>query len=87
VDLLGGFGTAILITNYERYFELAAYLFRYTKKMSGVFSGVPSLREVFQRDGDLPAAFTSPTALVNQAGPSACGHSAVRFSARPVKPL
>src|SRR5438094_811036 len=47
VDLLGALGKTVLISNYARYFRLAAYLFRYTKKMSGLVMGVPTLREIF----------------------------------------
>ena len=46
-DLLGALGRTVLISNYTRYFRLAAHLFRYTKKMSGLVMGVPSLREIF----------------------------------------
>ena len=37
----------MLISNYGEYYRLAAYLFRYTKKMIGIVMGVPTLREIF----------------------------------------
>jgi len=48
VDLLGSLGKTVLISNYARYFRLASYLSRYTKKMIGIAMGIPSLREVFE---------------------------------------
>src|ERR1041385_8193730 len=48
VDLLGSLGKTVLISNYGEYYRLAAYLFRYTKKMIGVVMGVPTLREIFE---------------------------------------
>ncbi len=48
VDLLAALGKTVLISNYARYFRLASYLFRYTKKMIAIAMGVPSLREVFE---------------------------------------
>ena len=50
VDTLSGLGTAVLITNYLRFFRLAAYLFRYTKKNVGLVMGLRTLREVFQEE-------------------------------------
>src|SRR4051812_22231877 len=47
VDLLGSLGKTVLISNYGEYYRLAAYLFRYTKKMIGVVMGLPTLRELF----------------------------------------
>jgi len=47
VDLLGTLGKMVLISKYGEYHRLAAYLFRYTKKMIGIAMGVPSLRELF----------------------------------------
>ncbi len=47
VDLLSTMGKTVLISNYGEYHRLAAYLFRYTKKMIGIAMGVPSLREIF----------------------------------------
>ena len=48
VDLLGTLGNMVLISKYGEYHRLAAYLFRYTKKMIGIALGVPSLRELFE---------------------------------------
>ena len=48
VDLLAALGKTVLISNYARYFRLASYLFRYTKKMIAIAMGVPSLRELFE---------------------------------------
>jgi hypothetical protein len=48
VDILGALGKTVLISNYGEYYRLAAYLFRYTKKMIGIVMGVPSLRELFE---------------------------------------
>lgn len=48
VDLLGSLGKTVLISNYARYFRLASYLSRSTKKMIGIAMGVPSLRELFE---------------------------------------
>jgi hypothetical protein len=47
VDILGSLGKTVLISNYGEYYRLAAYLFRYTKKMIGIAMGVPTLREIF----------------------------------------
>lgn len=47
VDLLGGLGKTVLISNFGEYHRLAAYFFRYTKKMIGVVMGVPTLQEIF----------------------------------------
>ena len=48
VDLLGSLGKTVLISNYGEYYRLAAYLFRYTKKMIGVVMGIPTLHELFE---------------------------------------
>jgi hypothetical protein len=48
VDVLGTMGRTVLISNFGEYFRLAAYLFRYTKKMIGFVMGVPSLRDIFE---------------------------------------
>ena len=48
VDLLGTLGKTVLISNYGEFHRLAAYLFRYTKKMIGIVMGVPTLREIFE---------------------------------------
>ena len=50
VDTLSGLGTAVLITNYLRFFRLAAYLCRYTEKNVGLVMGLRTLREVFQEE-------------------------------------
>src|SRR5206468_5657819 len=47
VDLLGSLGKTVLISNYGEFHRLAAYLFRYTKKMIGIAMGVPTLKEIF----------------------------------------
>jgi len=46
-DLLGSLGKTVLISNHAEFYRLAAYLFRYTKKMIGVVMGIPTLRELF----------------------------------------
>jgi hypothetical protein len=48
VDLLGSMGKTVLISNYGEFYRLAAYLFRYTKKMIGIVMGVPTLKEIFE---------------------------------------
>lgn len=47
VDVLGTLGKTVLISNYGRYFQLADYLFRYSKKTIGIVLGVPTLKELF----------------------------------------
>lgn len=47
-DILAALGHTVLISNYGEYHRLAAYFFRYTKKMIGLVMGVPTLREIFQ---------------------------------------
>ena len=47
VDILGALGKTVLISDFFEYYRLAAYFFRYTKKMIGIAMGVPSLREIF----------------------------------------
>lgn len=47
VDILGALGKTVLISDFGEYFRLAAYFFRYTKKMIGIAMGVPSLQEIF----------------------------------------
>jgi hypothetical protein len=47
VDILGALGKTVLISDFGEYYRLAAYFFRYTKKMIGITMGVPSLREIF----------------------------------------
>jgi hypothetical protein len=46
-DLIGALGKTVLISNFGEYHRLAAYLFRYTKKLIGIVMGVPTLREIF----------------------------------------
>jgi len=48
VDLLGSLGKTVLISNYGRFYRLAAYLFRYTSQMIGLAMGVPTVREIFK---------------------------------------
>jgi hypothetical protein len=48
IDLLGSLNRNVLISNYGEFHRLAAYLFRYTKKMIGIVMGVPTLRELFE---------------------------------------
>jgi hypothetical protein len=47
VDILGALGKTVLISDFGEYYRLAAYFFRYTKKMIGITMGVPSLKELF----------------------------------------
>ena len=47
VDILSALGKTVLISDFGEYYRLAAYFFRYTKKMIGITMGVPSLRELF----------------------------------------
>jgi hypothetical protein len=37
----------VLISDFGEYHRLAAYFFRYTKKMIGITMGVPTLKEIF----------------------------------------
>jgi hypothetical protein len=46
-DILGALGKTVLISDFGEYHRLAAYFFRYTKKIIGVVMGVPTLREIF----------------------------------------
>jgi hypothetical protein len=46
-DILGALGKTVLISDFGEYHRLAAYFFRYTKKMIGVAIGVPTLKEIF----------------------------------------
>jgi hypothetical protein len=48
VDLLGALGKTVLISNFGRYYRLAAYFSRYTRKRVGIVLGVPSLLEIFE---------------------------------------
>jgi hypothetical protein len=45
-DLLGALGRNVLVSKYGEFYRLAAYLFRYTKKMIGIVMGIPTLREL-----------------------------------------
>jgi hypothetical protein len=47
VDILASLGKTVLISNFAEYHRLAAYFFRYTKKMIGLVMGVPTLKEIF----------------------------------------
>jgi hypothetical protein len=47
VDILSALGKMVLISNFGRYYRLAAYLARYTHKLTGIVLGVPSLQEIF----------------------------------------
>jgi hypothetical protein len=47
-DILAALGQTVLISNYGEYHRLAAYLFRYTRKLIGIVMGVPTLRELFE---------------------------------------
>jgi hypothetical protein len=47
VDILGTLGKTVLISDFGEYHRLAAYFFRYTKKMIGITMGVPTLKEIF----------------------------------------
>jgi len=47
VDILGALGKTVLISNYAEFHRLAAFLFRYTKKMIGLVMGVPTLQDIF----------------------------------------
>jgi hypothetical protein len=47
VDILSALGKTVLISNFAEYHRLAAYFFRYTKKMIGIAMGVPTLKEIF----------------------------------------
>jgi hypothetical protein len=46
-DILGALGKTVLISDFAEYYRLAAYFFRYTKKMIGLAVGVPTLKEIF----------------------------------------
>jgi hypothetical protein len=47
VDILAALGKTVLISDFAEYHRLAAYFFRYTKKMIGIVMGVPTLKEIF----------------------------------------
>ncbi len=46
-DILGALGKTVLISNYGLYYRLAAHLFSFTRKMIGIVTGVPTLKEIF----------------------------------------
>jgi hypothetical protein len=46
-ETLGALGLNVLVSNYARYFRLAAYLVQHNKKMIGIAMGVRRLRELF----------------------------------------
>jgi hypothetical protein len=48
VDMLSALGRTVLISNYGEFHRLASYLFRYTKKMIGIVTGVPTLKDIFE---------------------------------------
>ncbi len=62
-DTLGALGLNVLVSNYARYFRLAAYLLEHNKKMVGIAMGVRRLREMFDEsyyadlDGGILEAF------------------------------
>jgi hypothetical protein len=47
VDILRTLGKTVLISNFQQYYRLVAYLSRYTHKSVGIALGVPSLKEIF----------------------------------------
>jgi hypothetical protein len=47
VDILRTLGKTVLISNFQQYYRLVAYLSRYTHKRVGIALGVPSLKEIF----------------------------------------
>ena len=46
-DTLGALGLNVLVSNYARYFRLAAYLVRHTKQQVAIAMGLRRLREMF----------------------------------------
>lgn len=46
-DLISAVGKYTLISDYARYYRLATYLWRYTKREIGIVLGIPSLNEIF----------------------------------------
>ncbi|OGB94111.1 MAG: nicotinate-nucleotide adenylyltransferase, partial [candidate division NC10 bacterium RBG_16_65_8] len=46
-DTLGSLGLTVLVSNYARYFRLAAYLVRHTKQQVAIAMGLRRLREMF----------------------------------------
>jgi hypothetical protein len=62
-DTLGALGLTVLVSNYARYFRLAAYLVRHTKQLVAIAMGLRRLREMFDEayysdlDGGILEAF------------------------------
>lgn len=62
-DTLGALGLNVLVSNYARYFRLAAYLVRHTKHQVAIAMGLRRLREMFDEkyysdlDGGILEAF------------------------------
>ena len=48
VDLLGGIGLTVLISNYSEYYRLTSYFRRYTEEMIGMVMGINTLLEIFK---------------------------------------
>jgi hypothetical protein len=48
VEALSTMGYTVMISNYRRYFKLAAYLSTFTKEAIVIAMGVPTLRELFR---------------------------------------
>jgi hypothetical protein len=48
VEILRALDTSVLISNYDRYFQLGEYLARYTQEQIGIALGVPSLQKIAQ---------------------------------------
>ena len=46
-DIINSVGRMVLISDYARYYKLAAYLRRYTKRSIRIALGIPTLKEVF----------------------------------------
>lgn len=46
-DIINSVGKMVLISDYARYYKLAAYLRRYTKRSIRIALGIPTLKEVF----------------------------------------
>ena len=47
-DILCSLGQTVLISNYQRYYELLDYFSRFTKKRMGIIMGVPNLKQIFE---------------------------------------
>lgn len=50
VDLLGSLGHTVLISNYQEYYKLVAYLSRSTKLKIGLIAGISSLEYIFNEE-------------------------------------